>query len=356
MVWLYCENGPCSGEVAVNVGDDTHLERRGVGVNQRAMKNAGACKNGSGQSITSGECYCGPMSASGAEAMLGLVPATTEDIQANAKEIFSATNTSSGAADKNKLAQHFEDAWGYTCSIESATMTGCIAAVKAGGPVLFRSKDYSSSGHYTFLTGCDVTTNKIMVTDPYGGWISKGKWDSNSKTNANDTKGLDRWYDFGKLSKSGDAQFIVCSPPTGEIDVCAGGSCGQNNADPQGNPATSACEHSVCSQGAALDAECDPCVATVCAQDPYCCENSYDEICAGEAKSMCGSTCNSSTTHASNTSNTSCSHSTCELGAKMNQGCNACVSQVCAQDSYCCQTAWDSYCVNESNSWCGGCF
>ena len=80
MVWLYCENGPCSGEVAVNVGDDTHLERRGVGVNQRAMKNAGACKNGSGQSITSGECYCGPMSASGAEAMLGLVPATTEDI------------------------------------------------------------------------------------------------------------------------------------------------------------------------------------------------------------------------------------------------------------------------------------
>jgi hypothetical protein len=49
-----------------------------------------------------------------------------------------------------------------------------------------------------------------------------------------------------------------------------------------------ACEHSVCSAGDALDPACDPCVATVCEADGYCCDVAWDEQCASEASSYCG--------------------------------------------------------------------
>jgi hypothetical protein len=49
------------------------------------------------------------------------------------------------------------------------------------------------------------------------------------------------------------------------------------------------------------------------------------------------------------------------LGCEINEGpgCDgcACESCVCLLDSYCCNTAWDSYCVNKCNTDChGGCF
>jgi hypothetical protein len=45
----------------------------------------------------------------------------------------------------------------------------------------------------------------------------------------------------------------------------------------------------------------------------------------------------------------SCTHDVCVYGAALENGCNACASEVCAQDSYCCNTAagmWDTFCLN----------
>jgi hypothetical protein len=51
-------------------------------------------------------------------------------------------------------------------------------------------------------------------------------------------------------------------------------------------------EHATCDTGAPLDAGCgDSCVADICDVDPYCCNNSWDEICVGEVASVCGQTC-----------------------------------------------------------------
>jgi hypothetical protein len=49
----------------------------------------------------------------------------------------------------------------------------------------------------------------------------------------------------------------------------------------------------------------------------------------------------------------SCAHSDCSTGAKLTSGCNSCVTQICSQDSYCCNTLWDSICVGEVGSICG---
>jgi vibriolysin len=50
---------------------------------------------------------------------------------------------------------------------------------------------------------------------------------------------------------------------------------------------------------------------------------------------------------------TTCTHSKCVTGVKLVSGCDACVTQICAADSYCCNTSWDATCVGEVASVCG---
>ncbi len=63
-----------------------------------------------------------------------------------------------------------------------------------------------------------------------------------------------------------------------------------------------------------------------------------------------GDTCNGSGQCAASDS---CAHSDCTSGAKLKSGCNSCVTKVCNEDSYCCNTKWDSICVSEVGSICG---
>lgn len=48
-----------------------------------------------------------------------------------------------------------------------------------------------------------------------------------------------------------------------------------------------------------------------------------------------------------------CEHDTCEEGAALVADCDLCVEQVCQQDSFCCETAWDATCVAETRTICG---
>lgn len=45
----------------------------------------------------------------------------------------------------------------------------------------------------------------------------------------------------------------------------------------------------------ALGPQCGACVQQVCAQDPFCCQNSWDNICVSEAEQICGAQCNQCT-------------------------------------------------------------
>jgi len=49
----------------------------------------------------------------------------------------------------------------------------------------------------------------------------------------------------------------------------------------------------------------------------------------------------------------SCSHDKCIVGVALEPACGACVAQICAADSFCCDTQWDSFCVEEARTICG---
>src|SRR5262249_47263290 len=72
-------------------------------------------------------------------------------------------------------------------------------------------------------------------------------------------------------------------------DLTVAGACA---ADPLACP-TGSCAHSPCAVGAALDADCNPCVARVCSQSPYssCCSATWDATCTDAAAALCGNAC-----------------------------------------------------------------
>src|SRR5687767_4912636 len=77
-----------------------------------------------------------------------------------------------------------------------------------------------------------------------------------------------------------------------------------------------ACAHAPCEVGDALDATCDPCVASVCAVDPFCCDASWDGICVEEVASVCGETCEPPPPV--------CAHEPCEVGDPLDPTCDPC--------------------------------
>ncbi|HWN69520.1 MAG TPA: hypothetical protein VNM90_17885, partial [Haliangium sp.] len=103
------------------------------------------------------------------------------------------------------------------------------------------------------------------------------------------------------------------------------------------------CEHELCDVGTPLDPTCDTCVADVCNIDSFCCEVEWDAICVDLAVQTCGLDCGGGT----------CEHDLCESGVALDPTCDPCVAEVCAADSFCCETEWDSICVGEAEEICG---
>jgi len=48
-----------------------------------------------------------------------------------------------------------------------------------------------------------------------------------------------------------------------------------------------------------------------------------------------------------------CAHDSCEPGVVLDPACDDCVQSICNADPYCCDTQWDSYCVEEVRTICG---
>jgi hypothetical protein len=114
-----------------------------------------------------------------------------------------------------------------------------------------------------------------------------------------------------------------------------------------GNPPPPTCAHDKCTTGSALNAAaCGSVVQAVCNADAYCCSTLWDTECVNEVYSIGNSVA---------CSTGSCAHSLCTTGVKLTAGCdpNGVVTTICNADSFCCNSSWDSYCVNEVASIAG---
>jgi hypothetical protein len=101
-----------------------------------------------------------------------------------------------------------------------------------------------------------------------------------------------------------------------------------------------ACCQVTASPGCPSDPQLEACV---CQLDEFCCMQSWDEICVGEAITDCGAMC---------TFGTGC----CE--PHPSPGCDEVPVEtcVCAIDPFCCQRQWDTICVGQVTSeQCGAC-
>ncbi|NUN12242.1 MAG: CHRD domain-containing protein [Myxococcales bacterium] len=80
------------------------------------------------------------------------------------------------------------------------------------------------------------------------------------------------------------------------------------------------------------------CEACVCAADSFCCDTMWDDVCAGEAQTTCAGQC-------------SCPPGDCCTASSV-PGCDnvACTDCVCSLDTFCCDTAWDTLCVDAAGS------
>jgi hypothetical protein len=110
------------------------------------------------------------------------------------------------------------------------------------------------------------------------------------------------------------------------------------------------------------------CTDAVCAIDPFCCDNSWDGICADEAVEFCPDICT--------TTGPVCGDGICDPTAEGcdncpedcgpcgfggdccasngTPGCDdpACTDAVCAIDPFCCDTQWDGICADEAITEC----
>ncbi|MDI1478600.1 hypothetical protein [Polyangium sp. y55x31] len=107
--------------------------------------------------------------------------------------------------------------------------------------------------------------------------------------------------------------------------------CGANSSAPW-NGACSYLADTLC--GA------DPCITSVCMDQPECCTTGWNETCVAAAKAKCGVSC-------------ACAHSICQGGGALDPTCNPCAAAVCKADPYCCEQNWDGICVGEVELVCG---
>ncbi len=82
------------------------------------------------------------------------------------------------------------------------------------------------------------------------------------------------------------------------------------------------------------------CCNKVCAVDPFCCVNTWDNICAGTAAGVCATTCGAG------------AGSCTAAGGNGTAGCEkqACCDAICIDDPFCCSTEWDENCATTAAS------
>jgi hypothetical protein len=139
---------------------------------------------------------------------------------------------------------------------------------------------------------------------------------------------------------TGDADEPSTSTGTGTSG--GGDDGGDGGAMPNGGDCCEANGSAGCE-----DAAVESCV---CASDAYCCTNEWDDICVGGVDELGCGTCIEGDDGPPGPGDC------CE--AKAGPGCSepAIEACVCAQDPYCCNTAWDALCVGEVESFgCGTC-
>jgi hypothetical protein len=123
----------------------------------------------------------------------------------------------------------------------------------------------------------------------------KNSWGSSLSPDPNQGDALKGYYDLWMTYLDADLKKTEGGTVPGLTGAVLPPSTFQSGGGQPENPPppdpTTGCAHELCVTGAALDPACDPCVAQIAANDPFCVQSSWDDVCVGQVASVCGQTC-----------------------------------------------------------------
>jgi len=140
-----------------------------------------------------------------------------------------------------------------------------------------------------------------------------------------------------------------------------GGDGGDDGGDSGGG---SPCDCCVAQGGPGCASSCLDCEETVCGADSFCCDVEWDDICAGQASSLCtccpGQTPGSCGDHGDGGGDgggdpTPCDCCVAQGAPGCASSCLDCEETVCGADSFCCDVEWDDICARTASALCTCC-
>ena len=126
-------------------------------------------------------------------------------------------------------------------------------------------------------------------------------------------------------------------------DICLDGKCINEpipgcGEGPCGSPTAGSCFVANGSPGCDDLACCEP----ICADDPYCCDTEWDQLCVNAANVSCAGGGGGSGDCCAANGSPGCEDSECQ-------------TLICNSDSYCCEVEWDEICSDAANTDCAVC-
>jgi hypothetical protein len=206
-----------------------------------------------------------------------------------------------------------------TCTNGACVNNACTGCVDAAGACQAGTSASACGSNGNACVACGASQS-----------CTNGTCVNNACTGCVDAAGACQAGTSASACGSNGSACVAC----GASQSCANGACVD----------AASCAHPICSMGSRLVSGCDPCATQICASDSYCCATAWDSICVGEVSSICQQSCGGATV---------CAHAVCAAGAALQSACDPCAAKICASDSYCCSTSWDSVCVGEVASICG---
>ncbi|MDA1007739.1 MAG: hypothetical protein O2800_01860 [Planctomycetota bacterium] len=122
-----------------------------------------------------------------------------------------------------------------------------------------------------------------------------------------------------------------------------------NSSCPCAKDCGDACAGECCEPHAGPSCDNEECCGLVCAADAFCCATEWDEVCASSARALCYATGDACPYTCGIPGSKSCC--VIHIGATCDN--EACCSEVCAVDIFCCVQSWDSACVAHAAKMCG---
>jgi C1A family cysteine protease len=230
------------------------------------------------------------------------------------------------------------------------------------GGVYQGSSTCNYANHAIVLTGWDDSTGTFLLRNSWGsGWGESGYM--RIKYGVNDVGNMASYIQYTDSSSC----TPNCSGKACGSDGCGGscGSCSLGQACNASGQCTSSCTPNCSGKVCGSDGcggSCGSCSSSQTCNASGQCINSCTPNCSGKVcgSNGCGGSCGfcaaGQTCSASGQcagGGSGCTHPFCSTGAKLASGCDSCATKICAADSYCCSTQWDSFCVGEVSSVCG---